>query len=143
MSSFFCHYYYICQKRKEKIMQCVSHSFAAKLNLYILFPMLILGGVSFIIFQQYAARDIERSTYNRLNESAKKTNLKVTRLLRTIEKIPENLSWILPSYVTTPDLFFPSPDRLLRTTLKYSAAPLPLNPIISPVRGSSSPLIPT
>lgn len=135
MSSFFCHYYYICQKRKEKIMQCVSHSFAAKLNLYILFPMLILGGVSFIIFQQYAARDIERSTYNRLNESAKKTNLKVTRLLRTIEKIPENLSWILPSYVTTPDSIFSITRQVVKNNTEIFGCAIAFEPYYFPCKG--------
>ena len=62
----------------------ITHSFAAKLNLYILFSFLVLGGIGFMVFHHYAVRYIEKQTYLQLNESAEKTNLKVSRLLYTI-----------------------------------------------------------
>ena len=112
-----------------------SRSFAAKLNLYILLPMFVLGATSFILFQHYAAQYIERHTYTKLDESAQKTNLKVTNLLRTIEKIPESLSWILPSYVTNPDSIFSVTQQVVQNNMEIFGCAIAFEPNYFPSKG--------
>lgn len=84
----------------------INHSFAAKLNIYLISSAFLLWGIGFCLFYHYSSRAIEHQAYLKIDESAEKINLKVTRLLRTIEKIPENLSWIIPSYVTHADSIY-------------------------------------
>lgn len=84
----------------------IGYSFATKLNLYILFSLFLLGGLGFAVFHHYAIRSLEKQAFTKLDDTAEKASLKIVRLLRTIEKIPENLCWIIPSYVTSPDAIF-------------------------------------
>ena len=67
----------------------INHSFAAKLNIYLISSAFLLWGIGFCLFYHYSSRAIEHQAYLKIDESAEKINLKVTRLLRTIEKIPE------------------------------------------------------
>lgn len=64
----------------------INHSFAAKLNIYLISSAFLLWGIGFCLFYHYSSRAIEHQAYLKIDESAEKINLKVTRLLRTIER---------------------------------------------------------
>lgn len=116
-------------------MRHIKHSFAAKLNFYILFPLFILGGIGFVVSQHYAINIIEQHTYLKLDASAEKTSLRITRLLRTIEKIPENLSWIIPSYVTNPDSVFSITRKVVENNVEIFGCAIAFEPHYFPDKG--------
>ena len=59
----------------------INHSFAAKLNIYLISSAFLLWGIGFCLFYHYSSRAIEHQAYLKIDESAEKINLKVTRLL--------------------------------------------------------------
>lgn len=115
--------------------QYIKHSFAAKLNFYILFSLFVSGGIGFIFFHPYAARYIEQQTYNRLNESAEQTNLKVSHLLSEIEKISQNLSWIITSYVTEPDSIYNITRQVVKNNFEIFGCAIAFEPDFFPGKG--------
>lgn len=117
------------------MLKYINRSFAAKLNFYILISLFVLWGISFIIFHHYAASYIEKQAYFKLERSAEQTNLKVTKLLRTIEKIPENLSWILPAYVKEPDSIFAITQQVVKNNYEIFGCAIAFEPHYFPDKG--------
>lgn len=64
-----------------------------------------------------------------------KINLKVTRLLRTIEKIPENLSWIIPSYVTHADSIYAITRQVVLNNYEIFGCAIAFEPYYFPDKG--------
>ena len=71
----------------------------------------------------------------KIDESAEKINLKVTRLLRTIEKIPENLSWIIPSYVTHADSIYAITRQVVLNNYEIFGCAIAFEPYYFPDKG--------
>lgn len=117
------------------MLKRISHSFATKLNFYILLSLFLLWGTVFLIFHHYATRSIEKQTYIRLDEAAERANLRITRLLRTIEKIPENLSWVIPSYVTIPDSIFGITRQVVKNNYEIFGCAIAFEPHYFPEKG--------
>lgn len=117
------------------MLQLIKHSFAAKLNFYILLSLFLFGGVGFSTFHYYASNSIEKQTYVRLDETTEKINLKITCLLRTIEKISENLSWLIPSYVTHPDSIFSITRQVVQTNHEIFGCAIAFEPYYFPEKG--------
>lgn len=88
------------------MLQHIKHSFTAKLNLYILSSVTLILIPTFFIFHYYASLYIEKEAYTKIKHVAEKTNLRVARLLHTVEKIPDNMNWMLTDYVKNPDAVF-------------------------------------
>ena len=72
-----------------------------------------------------------------------KINLKVTRLLRTIEKIPENLSWIIPSYVIHADSIYAITRQVVLNNYEIFGCAIAFEPYYFPDKGIISLLIHT
>ena len=117
------------------MLHFIKHSFAAKLNFNILLSLFLFGGIGFSIFHYYASNSIEKQTYVRLDEATEKINLKITCLLRTIEKISENLSWIIPSYVTHPDSIFSITRQVVKTNYEIFGCAIAFEPYYFPEKG--------
>lgn len=113
----------------------INHSFAAKLNIYLISSAFLLWGIGFCLFYHYSSRAIEHQAYLKIDESAEKINLKVTRLLRTIEKIPENLSWIIPSYVTHADSIYAITRQVLLNNYEIFGCAIAFEPYYFPDKG--------
>ena len=60
---------------------------------------------------------------------------KVTRLLRTIEKIPENLSWIIPSYVTHADSIYAITRQVVLNNYEIFGCAIAFEPYYFPDKG--------
>ena len=54
----------------------INHSFAAKLNIYLISSAFLLWGIGFCLFYHYSSRAIEHQAYLKIDESAEKINLK-------------------------------------------------------------------
>ena len=113
----------------------INHSFAAKLNIYLISSAFLLWGIGFCLFYHYSSRAIEHQAYLKIDESAEKINLKVTRLLRTIEKIPENLSWIIPSYVTHADSIYAITRQVVLNNYEIFGCAIAFEPYYFPDKG--------
>lgn len=121
----------------------INHSFAAKLNIYLISSASIMGNRFLLYSITIPPEQIEHQAYLKIDESAEKINLKVTRLLRTIEKIPENLSWIIPSYVTHADSIYAITRQVVLNNYEIFGCAIASNPIIFRIKGIISLLIHT
>lgn len=73
------------------MLKRIQSSFAARLQIHILFSLHYSFAMSSAIFYHYANRFIETNAYENFNHIAEKTNLRMTRLLRMVEKSP--ITW--------------------------------------------------
>lgn len=117
------------------MFQRIRHSFAARLNFYILSFLILLFSVGFGLFYHYATLFIEKKAQEKINILTEKTNLKVTHLLRSIEKIPEGLSWIIPTYVTTPDSIFSITRQVVGNNYEVFGCSIAFEPYYFPEKG--------
>lgn len=114
----------------------INHSFAAKLNFYILSLLIALFAIGFVVFQQISARYLEKKTYEKISAQAAKINDRVSHLMRTIEKIPDNMSWLIPTYVTTPDSIYSITREVVRTNEEIFGCAIAFEPYYFPTKGA-------
>lgn len=88
------------------MLKRIQSSFAARLQIHILFFLTLLFAMSSAIFYHYANRFIETNAYENFNHIAEKTNLRMTRLLRMVEKIPNNMGWVITEYIQDPNTIY-------------------------------------
>lgn len=117
------------------MLRIVNHSFAAKLNFYLLSLLIALFIIGFGIFYHFAFLHIEKNAYQKITQQAKETNLRVSNLLRTIEKIPENMSWMLPIYVTQPDSIFNVTRQVVQNNDEIFGCAIAFEPHYFPSKG--------
>lgn len=64
----------------------IRHSFAAKLNLYILSSLTIIFFIGMGFFYRISAHYIEKQIYQNISRQADDINLRVSHLMRMVEK---------------------------------------------------------
>lgn len=114
----------------------IAHSFAAKLNLYILSFLIALFIAGFGTFYHVASQYIEKQTYQKISTQADEINFRVSRLMRTIEKIPENLGRLLPTYVTHPDSIFSITRQVVKNNSEVFGCAIAFEPNYFPSKGA-------
>lgn len=92
------------------MLKKIRRSFSAKLSFYIILSITLLFFAGFSLFFHYASRSLERNTYENIMQIARNADLKVATLLNAVEKIPDNMQWIVKEYE--------SPDSLYAVTRK-------------------------
>lgn len=117
------------------MLQRIKHSFTAKLNLYILFSISLISVSAFLVFQHYASLYIEKEAYTKINNIAERTNLRVARLLRTVEKIPDNMNWMLTDYVKDPDDIFDITRKIVQNNDEIFGCAIAFEPYYFPSKG--------
>lgn len=117
------------------MFQRINRSFSTKLNIYVLTTLVGVFVVAFGIFYHFASRDLEKKTYQKISRQADIINLRVSELLRTIEKIPENLSWIIPIYVTHPDSIFNITRQVVQNNDEIFGCAIAFEPYYFPEKG--------
>lgn len=117
------------------MFQYINHSFAAKLNIYILSSLTVLFIIGFGSFYHLASRYIENQAYQKISRQTEVINLRVSNLMHKIEKIPENLSWILPVYVTHPDSIFHITHQVVRSNEEIFGCSIAFEPNYFPSKG--------
>ncbi len=117
------------------MFQRINHSFSTKLNIYVLATLVGVFVIAFGIFYHFATRDLEHKTYLKISKQADIINMRVSYLLRTIEKIPENLSWLIPIYVTHPDSIFNITRQVVRNNDEIFGCAIAFEPNYFPEKG--------
>lgn len=117
------------------MFQRINRSFATKLNIYILATLIGIFLIGFGIFHHFATRNLENKTYSDISKQADQINLRVSHLLQMIEKIPENLSWIIPTYVTMPDSIFAITRRVVQSNKEIFGCAIAFEPHYFPDKG--------
>ena len=82
-------------------------SFPAKLSLYVISVITILSFVLVGVFYHYSTETLSQEAEDKIESMAAQANLRVSALLSKVEKIPENLGWMIVEYVKEPDSLFP------------------------------------
>ncbi len=113
-----------------------THSFAAKLNVYILSFLIALFIAGFGTFYHIASQYIEKQTYQKISTQADEINFRVSRLMETIEKIPENLGWLLPTYVNHPDSIFNITRQVVKNNDEIFGCAIAFEPNYFPTKGN-------
>lgn len=114
----------------------INRSFAAKLNIHILSLLITLCTIGFTVFQQISSRFLEKQTYEKISAQAEEINYRVSTLMRTIEKIPDNISWLIPTYVTTPDSIYSITRRVVQTNKEIFGCAIAFEPYYFPGKGA-------
>lgn len=113
----------------------IRHSFAAKLNLYILSSLTIIFFIGMGFFYRISAHYIEKQIYQNISRQADDINLRVSHLMRMVEKIPENVSWLLPAYVTVPDSIFNITRQVVKNNDEIFGCAIAFEPYYFPSKG--------
>ena len=113
-----------------------THSFAAKLNVYILSFLIALFIAGFGTFYHISSQYIEKQTYQKISTQADEINFRVSRLMETIEKIPENLGWLLPTYVNHPDSIFNITRQVVKNNDEIFGCAIAFEPNYFPTKGN-------
>lgn len=83
----------------------IKHSFSARLSFYITLFVMLLFSVGFSAFFHYSSQSLERNTYEKVSQIATNADLRVATLLNAVQKIPDNMQWIITAY-SCPDSLF-------------------------------------
>lgn len=113
----------------------IKHSFTAKLNLYILFSVTLILVGTFFIFYYYASLYVEKEAYAKIRNVAERTNLRVAHLLHSVEKIPDNMNWMLTDYVKNPDHIFDITRKIVQNNDEIFGCAIAFEPYFFPEKG--------
>lgn len=117
------------------MLKRIKYSFSARLNFHILFSLTLLFILAFGVFYHYSRRVIIKNAYEKFSNMAAKTNLRVTRLLRTVEKIPDNMGWLITGYVGQPDAIFDITRQIVHNNPEIFGCAIAFEPGYFPEKG--------
>ena len=102
-------------------------SFPAKLSLYVISVITILSFVLVGVFYHYSTETLSQEAEDKIESMAAQANLRVSALLSKVEKIPENLGWMIVEYVKEPDSLFGITRRIVKDNPEILVAQSLLN----------------
>lgn len=102
-------------------------SFPAKLSLYVISFITILSFVLVGVFYHYSTETLSQEAEDKIESMAAQANLRVSALLSKVEKIPENLGWMIVEYVKEPDSLFGITRRIVKDNPEILVAQSLLN----------------
>ncbi|WP_147625564.1 SpoIIE family protein phosphatase [Gabonibacter massiliensis] len=91
----------------------IERSFSAKLSFYLIASMTVWAIVMFSVFYHYAVLKLERDVDERIWNIAEKSDLRLTTLLRGVEKIPKNMAWMISNGFLDADSIFSVTRRVV------------------------------
>lgn len=91
----------------------ITRSFPAKLSFYLISTLIILSVISFQFIYYFSNKSIEQHTLQEIQDLAEKTDLKLQVLLKSVEKIPSNIQWIISDYGFPPDSLYGISRRIV------------------------------
>jgi sigma-B regulation protein RsbU (phosphoserine phosphatase) len=90
------------------------HSFSARLSLFILLFTAAIFVVAFTVFYHFSSRSIERAARTDAENTLQIINLKIEKVLRRVEAIPDNLNWVISSGKIQPDAMYNITKNVVR-----------------------------
>lgn len=113
----------------------IERSFSAKLSFCVISSITLLSIIGFSIFRQYANHSLEHNVHEKVRYIAEKADLQITTLLRGVEKIPENMQWIIGDYTDTPDSLFSITRKIVRNNPEIYGCAIAFEPYYFSCKG--------
>ena len=110
-------------------------SFPAKLSLYVISVITILSFVLVGVFYHYSTETLSQEAEDKIESMAAQANLRVSALLSKVEKIPENLGWMIVEYVKEPDSLFSITRRIVKDNPEIFGCVIAFEPYYFPEKG--------
>ena len=110
-------------------------SFPAKLSLYVISFITILSFVLVGVFYHYSTETLSQEAEDKIESMAAQANLRVSALLSKVEKIPENLGWMIVEYVKEPDSLFGITRRIVKDNPEIFGCAIAFEPYYFPEKG--------
>ena len=110
-------------------------SFPAKLSLYVISFITILSFVLVGVFYHYSTETLLQEAEDKIESMAAQANLRVSALLSKVEKIPENLGWMIVEYVKEPDSLFSITRRIVKDNPEIFGCVIAFEPYYFPEKG--------
>ena len=110
-------------------------SFPAKLSLYVISVITILSFVLVGVFYHYSTETLSQEAEDKIESMAAQANLRVSALLSKVEKIPENLGWMIVEYVKEPDSLFGITRRIVKDNPEIFGCAIAFGPYYFPEKG--------
>lgn len=112
-----------------------NKSFSAKLSFYVISFITVLSMILFGIFYHYSTKTLSKEAEDKIETMAEIANLKVSALLSKVEKIPDNLGWMIVAYVEDPDSLFPITRRIVKENEEIFGCAIAFEPFYFPSKG--------
>lgn len=112
-----------------------NKSFSAKLSFYVISFITVLSMILFGIFYHYSTKTLSKEAEDKIETMAEIANLKVSALLSKVEKIPDNLGWMIVAYVEDPDSLFSITRRIVKENEEIFGCAIAFEPFYFPSKG--------
>ncbi len=112
-----------------------NKSFSAKLSFYVISFITVLSVILFGIFYHYSTKTLSKEAEDKIETMAELANLKVSALLSKVEKIPDNLGWMIVAYVKNPDSLFAITHRIVKENEEIFGCAIAFEPYYFPQKG--------
>lgn len=112
-----------------------NKSFSAKLSFYVISFITVLSVILFGIFYHYSTKTLSQEAEDKIQTMAEVANLKVSALLSKVEKIPDNLGWMIVAYVKNPDSLFAITRRIVKENEEIFGCAIAFEPYYFPGKG--------
>lgn len=112
-----------------------NKSFSAKLSFYVISFITVLSMILFGIFYHYSTKTLSKEAEDKIETMAEIANLKVSALLSKVEKIPDNLGWMIVAYMEDPDSLFPITRRIVKENEEIFGCAIAFEPFYFPSKG--------
>lgn len=110
-------------------------SFSAKLSFYVISFITVLSVILFGIFYHYSTKTLSKEAEDKIQTMAELANLNVSSLLSKVEKIPDNLGWMIVEYVKNPDSLFSITRRIVKENAEIFGCAIAFEPYYFPQKG--------
>ena len=112
-----------------------NKSFSAKLSFYVISFITVLSVILFGIFYHYSTKTLSKEAEDKIQTMAELANLNVSSLLSKVEKIPDNLGWMIVEYVKNPDSLFSITRRIVKENAEIFGCAIAFEPYYFPQKG--------
>lgn len=112
-----------------------NKSFSAKLSFYVISFITVLSVILFGIFYHYSTKTLSQEAEDKIQTMAELANLNVSSLLSKVEKIPDNLGWMIVEYVKNPDSLFAITRRIVEENEEIFGCAIAFEPYYFPRKG--------
>ena len=112
-----------------------NKSFSAKLSFYVISFVTVLSVILFGIFYHYSTKTLSQEAEDKIQTMAELANLNVSSLLSKVEKIPDNLGWMIVEYVKNPDSLFAITRRIVEENEEIFGCAIAFEPYYFPQKG--------
>lgn len=112
-----------------------KRSFPAKLSLYVISFITLLSFVLVGVFYHYSTETLSQEAEDKIESMADRANLRVSALLSKVEKIPDNLGWMIVEYVKEPDSLFSITRRIVEDNREIFGCAIAFEPYYFPEKG--------